>query len=199
MWGIKIVYLTVSAVGVHVVQGAWPNSLTYMRPCLMKAPKWLGCQFESFNVYAKACYDCIIMVLALVEYAKSMVCPNLHAWWLQWHKSQPHILIQKGTRFGIFEATYSSTKLQITTHGPGQGSQLPSVLWMIISCILFSSIPKIYHGATFCDPGNQLVHPGTRGGFVDNATHCVNLGLLSSLLHSISVQGNARGLLWEGQ
>ena len=79
------------------------------------------------------------------------------------------------TGFGISEGAYSSTEAQ-PTHGPGQGSRLASVLWMIVSCICFSTMLKLCHGVSFCDPRNKLTHRRTSDGFVDDVTHWLNLG-----------------------
>jgi hypothetical protein len=120
----------------------------------------------------KACYDHIIMVMALMSCQKHGV-----------HQSACMMVAMAlltanysiKTGFGISEDTYTSTTSQ-PAHGPGQGSRLATAVWMIISCILFSSMDKIYHRASFCDPRNQLAHQQTSDGFVDDVTHWFNLG-----------------------
>ena len=144
---------------------------------------------------AKACYDRIVMVLALMLCQKHGV-PQSACMMVAMSLINACYSIKTG--FGVSEGTYSSTASQ-PTHGPGQGSRLASALWMIISCMLFSAMDKTCHGATFCDPSNELIHRRTSDGFVDDVTHWFNLGLRHSLLHSVSVDDIASGLEREGQ
>ena len=70
---------------------------------------------------------------------------------------------------------------------------------MIVSCICFSAMLKLCHGVSFCNLRNKLTHRRTSDGFVDNATHWFNLGLLHSLLNDVSMQDIVSGLDREGQ
>ena len=144
---------------------------------------------------AKACYDRIIMVLAL------MICKKYGVPQSACMMAATALLAASysiKTGFGISEGIYSSTEAQ-PTHGPGQGSRLASALWMIVSCICFSVMLKLCHRVLFCNPRNQLAHRRTSDGFVDDVTHWSNLGLLLSLLNGVSVQDIASGLEREGQ
>jgi hypothetical protein len=144
---------------------------------------------------AKACYDRIVMSLALMICQKHGV-PQSACMMVAMALITASYSIKTG--FGVSEGTYSSTESQ-PTHGPGQGSRLASALWMIVSCICFSAMFNLCHGASFCDPRNHLVHRRTSDGFVDDVTHWYNLGLLYSLLNDVSVQDIASGLEREGQ
>jgi hypothetical protein len=144
---------------------------------------------------AKACYDRIVMNLALMLCQKHGV-PQSACLMVALALVTASYSIKTG--FGVSEGTYSSTDAQ-PTHGPGQGSRLASALWMIISCILFSAMDKICHGASFCDPTNKIIHQRTSDGFVDDVTHWFNLGLRYSLLHNVSFNDIASGLEREGQ
>ena len=127
---------------------------------------------------AKACYDRIVMVLALMICQKHGV-PQSACVMVATALLTAKYSVKTG--FGISEGTYSSTEAQ-PTHEPGQGSRLASALWMIVSCICFSAMLKLCHGVSFCDPRNTLTHRRTSDGSVDDVTHWFNLGLLHSLL-----------------
>jgi hypothetical protein len=144
---------------------------------------------------AKACYDRIVMNLAL------MICQKHGVPQSACMMAAMALLTAKysiKTGFGISEGTYSSTDSE-PTHGPGQGSRLASALWMIVSCICFEAMLKLCHGVSFCDPSNTLTHRRTSDGFVDDVTHWFNLGLVFSLINNVSVQDIAAGLEREGQ
>ena len=89
--------------------------------------------FGKLDNDSKACYDRIVMVLALMICQKHGVpqsaCMMVAAVLLAARYS-----IKTG--FGISEGTYSSTGAH-SAHGPGQGSQLASALWMNVSFICF--------------------------------------------------------------
>ena len=112
---------------------------------------------------AKACYDRIVMVFAL------MLCQK-HGVPASACKMSADALLTANysikTGFGVSTDTYTSTLAQ-PTHGPGQGSRQASALWMIISCLLFSIMYDHCHGTSFCDPKNELTYRRTSDGFVD--------------------------------
>jgi hypothetical protein len=80
---------------------------------------------------AKACYDRIVMLFAL------MLCQK-HGVPLSACKLSANALLSAKyaikTGFGISKDTYSST-IDQPTHGPGQGSRQASALWMVVSCL----------------------------------------------------------------
>jgi hypothetical protein len=145
---------------------------------------------------AKACYDRIVMVFAL-KLCQRHGTPQSACMMVAMALLTANYSIKTG--FGISEGAYSSTTASQPTHGPGQGSRLPSALWLIVSCTLFSSMDKLCHGASFCDPSNKLQHRRTSDGFVNDVTHWFNLGLAHSLLHDVTAQDIASGLERDGQ
>jgi hypothetical protein len=94
---------------------------------------------------AKACYDRIIMLFAL------LLCQK-HGVPLSACKLSAKALIAAKyaikTGFGISKVTYSST-IDQPTHGPGQGSRQASALWMVVSCLLFTAMYEQCHGVSF--------------------------------------------------
>jgi hypothetical protein len=144
---------------------------------------------------AKACYDRIVMVLALMLCQKHGV-PQSACMMAAIALLTATYSIKTG--FGISEGTYTSTVSQ-PTHGPGQGSRLASALWLIVSCMLFATMDTLCHGASFCDPCDTLVHRRTSDGFVDDVTHWFNLGLAYSIQHDVSARDIAAGLERDGQ
>jgi hypothetical protein len=144
---------------------------------------------------AKACYDQIVMLFALI------LCQK-HGVPLSACKLSANALLSAKyaikTGFGISEGTYSST-IEQPTHGPVQGSRQASALWMIVSCLLFSAMYEHCHGVSFCDPVNELNHRRTSDRFVDDITHFFNMGLKHSLQTTIQVSDIIRGLEQEGQ
>jgi hypothetical protein len=70
---------------------------------------------------------------------------------------------------------------------------------MVISCLLFSAMYEHCHGASFCDPKNELIHRRTSDGFVDDVTHFFNKGLKYSLQTTVQAIGIIKGLETEGQ
>jgi hypothetical protein len=144
---------------------------------------------------AKACYDRIVMLFALI------LCQK-HGVPLSACKLSAHALLAAKysikTGFGVSNETYSSTSEQ-PTHGPGQGSRQASALWMVVSCLLFSAMYEHCHGVSFCDPTTTITHRRTSDGFVDDVTHFFNLGLRRSLNKTVQVSEIIRGLEKEGQ
>lgn len=102
------------------------------------------------------------------------------------------------TGFGISEGAYSSTLAQ-PTHGAGQGNRQASALWMVVSCLLCSTMYEYCHGVSFCDPQHKLIHQQTNNGFIDDVTHFFKLGLKHSLQNTVCVSDIIRGLEREGQ
>jgi hypothetical protein len=145
---------------------------------------------------AKACYDRIVMLFALI------LCQK-HGVPLSACKLSAQALLSAEysikTGFGISDGTYSSTSEQ-PTHGPGQGSRQASALWMVVSCLLFSAMYEHCHGVSFCDPTTTLTHRRTSDGFIDDVTHFFNLGLKQSLSQQqVQVSDIIQGLQREGQ
>ena len=124
---------------------------------------------------AKACYNRIVMVLALMICQKHGVPQSACMMVATALLAARNYSIKTG--FGILEGTYWSTEAK-PSHGPGQGSRLASAPWMIVSCICFSAMLKLCHGVSFCNPRNKLKHRRKSDGFVGDVTHWFNLGLL---------------------
>jgi hypothetical protein len=103
---------------------------------------------------AKACYDRIVMLFALI------LCQK-HGVPLSACKMSANALLTAKysikTGFGVSTGTYSSTPEQ-PTHGPGQGSRQASALWMVVSCLLFNAMYEHCHGVSFCNPTDTIVH-----------------------------------------
>ena len=115
---------------------------------------------------AKACYDRIVMNLALMTCQKHGIPQSACMMAAMALLTAKHSI---KTGFGVSEGTCSSTESE-PTHGPGQGSRLASALWMIVSCICFNAMLKLCHGVSFCDLSNMLTHRRTSDGFVDDVT-----------------------------
>ena len=79
------------------------------------------------------------------------------------------------TKFGISEAYYTSCD-EFPTHGPGQGSRMGPVLWLIISCLLFTAMFDLCKGASFANPQHTVSLRRTGDGFVDDVTNVCNFG-----------------------
>jgi hypothetical protein len=145
---------------------------------------------------AKTCYDRIVMIFALILCQKHGV--PLSACKLS-AKALLYAKYSIKTGFGISDNTYSSTPMQ-PTHGPGQGSRQASSLWAVVSCLLFSAMYKHCHGASFCDPKNEIVYRRTSDGFVDDVTHFFkNKGLKYSLQTAVQAIVIIKGLETEGK
>jgi hypothetical protein len=144
---------------------------------------------------AKACYDRIVMLFALI------LCQK-HGVPLSACKMSANALLTAKysikTGYGVSKGTYSSTPEQ-PTHGPGQGSRQASALWMVVSCLLFNAMYEHCHGASFCNPTDTIIHRRTSDGFVDDVTHFFNLGMKYSLQNTVQVTDIIKGLEREGQ
>ena len=133
--------------------------------------------FGSFDNDAASCYDRIIIAMAMLlcrrQGMPSEVCLMAALCLLQ-----ANYYIK--TKYGVSDASYGSTPAH-PIHGPGQGSRMGPVLWLLISCIIFAAMEEICHGASFCDPAQTIDHQRTGDGFVDDVTNVSNMGLAASL------------------
>ena len=108
----------------------------------------------------------LVLVLVLMIYQKHMVPQYVCMMLAMMALLTAKYSIKSG--FGILEGTYSLTEAQ-PTHRPGQGSQVASALWMIVSCICFSTMLKLcQHRVSFCDPRNKLTNRQTSDGLKCN-------------------------------
>jgi hypothetical protein len=85
------------------------------------------------------------------------------------------------------------------THGPGQGSRKAPALWLVICCLLFEAMSKLYKGAEFCNPRQTSSHQRIGDGFVDDVTTFFNFGLAPMLQRNVGPGELASGLNREAQ
>ena len=151
--------------------------------------------FASFDNDAKSCYDRIIvpMVMVLCQRLGMPLPPCLMAA-LCLRYARYYIK----TKFGISTSFYCSTD-DFPTHGPGQGSRMGPVLWLLISCLLFVAMANLCSGAHFSNPQGDLSIQRTGDGFVDDVTNVCNFGFPCSLHEPITPQLLAQRLQQEAQ
>jgi hypothetical protein len=133
----------------------------------------------TFDNDAKSCYDRIIMVFALMLCQKHGV-PQSACMMAATSLLQAEYSVK--TKYGISSSTYSRTE-NTPVHGPGQGSRMAPVLWLVICCLLFDAMSKLCTGAEFCNPRRTASHQRTGDGFVDDVTNFFNFGMAAMLLH----------------
>ena len=131
----------------------------------------------SFDNDAKSCYDCIVISFAMTL-CQRLGMPASACIMAALCLQNAKYFIK--TKFGISESFYSSTA-EHPTHGPGQGSRMGPVLWLIISCLLFAAMARLCQGAHFSNPSQTVELRRTGDGFVDDVTNICNFGFPASL------------------
>ncbi len=175
--------------GCHALGAVFLKLLSYEVCRLTRTP------FASFDNDAKSCYDRIIISMAmyLCQQMGMPLAPCLMvALCLQ--NARYHIK----TKFGISAAYYTSCP-DFPTHGPGQGSRMAPLLWLLISCLLFKVMFELCEGATFTNPQHTLSLRRTGDGFVDDVTNVCNFGFPESLTTNFPPPALANRLQTEAQ
>jgi hypothetical protein len=149
----------------------------------------------SFDMDATACYDRIIISLAMLlcrrQGTPSGTCIMAASVLL-------YASFYIKTNHGISPGCYSSTPSN-ATHGPGQGSRIGPAIWVLVSCLMFFAMDANCRGAEFCDPTSTLSHQRTGDGFVDDVALVFNLGLAAMLKTASSPADIAAGMHTEAQ
>ena len=129
--------------------------------------------FASFDNDAKSCYDRIVISMAMLLCQRlGMPLPPC----LMVALCLSHARYYIKTKFGISEAYYYTSCDEFPTHGPGQGSRMGPVLWLIISCLFFTAMFDLCKGASFANPQHTVSLRRTGDGFVDDVTNVCNFG-----------------------
>ena len=175
--------------GRHALGAVFMKLLSYEICRITRTP------LASFDNDAKSCYDRIIIAMAMLLCQRAGMPVQaclMAAICLQ--QAQYYVK----TKFGISTSFYRSTE-ESPTHGPGQGSRMGPVLWLLISCLLFAAMASLCQGATFCNPQNSIQLQRTGDGFVDDVTNVCNFGFPNSLLINATPQTLAAQLQREAQ
>ena len=151
--------------------------------------------FASFDNDAKSCYDRIIISMAMYL-CQQLGMPLAPCLMVALCLQNARYYIK--TKFGISTAYYSSCS-DFPTHGPGQGSRMAPLLWLLISCLLFKVMCELCEGASFTNPQHSLSLKRTGDGFVDDVTNVCNFGFPESLTTNISPPALATRLQTEAQ
>ena len=120
----------------------------------------------TFNYDASACYDRIVVPLAM-----------LAAWRLGMNDALASLFaiafqnmsFRNSTGYGVSEHL-ESPSAKWPVFGVGQGSGAAPCAWLIVSVILFSVLRQTSQGMDFMDPTGSVRHARTTDGFVDDAT-----------------------------
>ena len=124
----------------------------------------------SFDNDAKACYDRIVMPLALLASQHLGMPTEVCQWYQQLlSKAKYHIQLPDD----ISTEFYTSTTAQ-PLHGPGQGSRAAPSLWVLVSSIIMNCMSLKSGGVTSSDPQKQKTTHYIMTGFVDDTTHWIN-------------------------
>ena len=129
----------------------------------------------AFDNDAKACYDRIVMVLAMLR-ARHLGVPTKACKMLTSFLEEAAYQIK--TTIGISDEKYSS-RPDNYLHGPGQGARESPALWLIISTMLMQLLHQKSDGISFQDPEQIMETMRRMDAFVDDTTAWVNFFLES--------------------
>jgi hypothetical protein len=149
----------------------------------------------SFDMDATACYDRIIIALAMYL-CRQQGTPSGSCIMAATVLLYATYYIK--TTHGLSPDFYSSTPGH-PTHGPGQGSRIGPAIWVLVSCLMFAAMDVQCHGAEFCDPTGTTSHQRTGDGFVDDVANVFNFGLADMLAQDYSPSDIATGMQSEAQ
>ena len=155
------------------------KELTYDTARLTNTP------LATFDNDAKACYDRIIMKVALML-ARRLGLPVKTAQWMAETTAAMRNRIK--TAYGI------STDSFFRKHGPGQGNRMGPALWIVVSSYAFDELEETGEGVSFADPTNSILHHRVADAYVDDVTGFFNLFFESIRGDSISVERMAKGM-----
>ena len=124
----------------------------------------------SFDSDAKACYDRIVMTLALLASQQLGMQAHVCSWLGKYlSTTKYHIQLPQATS----TQSYTNT-IQKPLHGPGQGSRAAPGLWVIISSLLMDCMDDNAPGLTMSDPYQKEEICQIMTGFIDDTTHWIN-------------------------
>ena len=129
------------------------------------------CTAGTFDNDAKACYDRIVMNLALLR-AQQLGLPKEAAEHVSKFLQQARYKVK--TALGLSDIEYSQTD-GIQLHGPGQGSRAAPAIWVLVSTLLTECLNDTATGITFNNPTRSLQTKRNIDAFVDDTTLWANL------------------------
>ena len=136
------------------------KELTYDTARLSNTP------LATFDNDAKACYDRIIMKVALLL-ARRMGLPLQTTKWMAETTAEMRNRVK--TAYGISNDSF------LRKHGPGQGNRMAPALWIVVSSFAFDELEENGHGVSFADPTNTILHRRVADAYVDDVTGFFNL------------------------
>lgn len=126
----------------------------------------------TFDNDAKACYDRIVMVVALLL-ARRWGLPKTTAEWIAVTTAEMKKMVSTG--YGVNENFFGCLDGEgIWLHGPGQGHRAAPALWLTVSSFLFTEVTKRASGVKFFDPARKIHHQRVLDGYVDDVTGYYN-------------------------
>jgi hypothetical protein len=116
----------------------------------------------SFDNDAKACYDRIVVLLALLR-SRQLGMPKNACKFLAKYLDEAEYYVK--TYYGTSDTSHKCA------HGVGQGNKGSPAMWLIISTLLMDIMAKVTDGgAIFTDPITRAEMQRLIDGFVDNTT-----------------------------
>ena len=124
----------------------------------------------TFDNDAKACYDRVVMNLALLASQRLGMPSNVCQWYTQvLQQASYYIQLPLITS----DECYSNAP-DNPLHGPGQGSRAAPSIWVIVSSIIMHCMKQKSRGIQFMAPDNSSQFTHIMTGFVDDTTHWLN-------------------------